>query len=172
MQFSLIGNGDDQNITVFVEGQAPKVAHSSHPCFQKILDKAVAGDSEGILELFDMTQTTSDQLREFDSLSDRISVSGGKLFLDGDEIHNSLADQIVRFIKNDEDWLPLVNFYENLLANPSEKSREQLYTWLSAHDFTITEDGYILGCKGAKLDENGVPHSIHSGTAIVDGEEI
>src|SRR5690606_6818039 len=54
---------------------------------------------------------------------------------------------------------------------PDKRSREQLFTWLQSHEFTITEEGDILGYKGVRLthDENGFT-SISTGTAYVDGK--
>ena len=66
-----------------------------------------------------------------------------------------------------------MNFYENILSNPNEHSREQLYGWLANYkSFTITYDGYIVGYKGVKTDADGNRWSTSSGKAIVDGEEV
>src|ERR1019366_5793465 len=56
----------------------------------------------------------------------------------------------------------------NVASNPNEHSREQLYSWLDARDFTITSDGNLVGYKGVKSDLK----SVHSGPGIVNGEAI
>jgi hypothetical protein len=42
------------------------------------------------------------------------------------------------------------------MTNPQEHSRDQLFTWLDRHDFTITDNGDFVGYKGCALDAEGV----------------
>ncbi len=98
------------------------------------------------------------------SLSERVAVENGTVFFDGDPIHTTLTDQILRFLRENLPVEPLVRFWENLAANPSEHSREQLYNWLRNRDFTITDDGCFLAYKGLREDLG----SIHAGPAYVD----
>jgi hypothetical protein len=169
MQYSLVGTEEGQNITVFVDGAAPLVAHSSHPNFAQILERVLNND-ESAIDLFDIASAAG---KKFDKVTERVSVANGKLYLDGDRIDNALADQVGRFMREGvEDWKPLVNFFENVQSNPNEHSREQLYTWLKAADFTITPQGYIVGYKGVKSDKNGGYVSISQGPAIVDGVAV
>lgn len=170
LQYTIIGNEDgESNIVVFVAGQAPQVASQSHPNYDRIVEGALAGD-DSIIELFDIAATAA---QKFQRLSDRITTANGRLYLDGEEVNNALATQVVRFLDEGvEDWKPLVAFFENVQSNPNEHSREQLYEWLSRRDFTITTDGMIVGYKGVASDGNGGYKSIHSGKAIVDGEIV
>lgn len=170
LQFTLIGNEDgDSNIVVFVPGSAPQVAHSSHPNFDAIIEGARAGD-ESIVSLFDVAATVAEK---FQRLSERVTTRYGKLYLDGVEIDNALTEQVLRFLDaGEQDWLPLVRFFENVQANPNPHSREQLYTWLADRAFTITADGLIVGYKGVAVTAEGEYVSIHSGRAIVDGQEL
>ena len=167
MQYTLVGTEDGSNIVVFLPGQTPLVAHSSHPNFAQIVE-AVMADDESVVDLFDVAATAA---KRFDRLSERVTVANGRLYLDGEEVDNSLATQVVRFLGDGvDDWKPLVAFFENVQANPQEHSREQLYTWLAKRDFTITHDGLIVGYKGVRSDGNGGFTSINTGKAIVDGE--
>lgn len=166
IQYHLIRNEDgESNIVVFIPGSAPQVAHESHPNFEKILAGAVKND-ESILALFDVAATVGAKFRR---LSERVTTRFGKLFLDGVEVNNALTEQVLRFMEEGvEDWQPLVNFFENVQSNPNEHSREQLFNWLSQEDFTITDDGMIVGYKGVT---SGLM-SINSGKAVVDGEVV
>lgn len=166
MQYTLAVTDEGSNITVFVEGQKPLVAHSDHPSFEKIRDGVLAND-ESVLGLFDLAATAG---AKFERLSERVTTAAGRLFFDGEEVDNALATQVVRFIKEDvEDWKPLVAFFENVEQNPNQHSREQLYTWLVKEDFTITQDGLIVGYKGVSKNAAGEFVSVHSGTATVNG---
>lgn len=169
MQYTLVGTEDgSKNLTVFVPGGRPLVAHSSHVNFDAILEGVLAGD-ESVLDLFDAAATAA---TKFERLSDRITSANGRLYLDGEEVDNSLTQQVVRFIgEGMDDWKPLVRFFENVQMNPNAHSRENLYRWLSDRDFTITEEGLIVGYKGVRPGQSdGEFFSINSGRAIVDGE--
>lgn len=167
IQYSLIGNGQDSNITVFVNGEV-YVAASTHPNFDAIVAAAVRGD-ENIADLIDVTVVVSKKLEK---LSERVSVSNNRIYFDGDEIDNVLTKQILRFIEEDvSDWKPLVNFFENVAANTNEHSREQLYRWLQERNFTITEDGSFIAYKGVAVQNDGQYVSISHGTAFVNGEQ-
>jgi len=166
MQYTLVGTDDGSTITVYVKGGEPMLAHSSHPNFDAILEGVLA-DDEAVVDLFDISRTAASR---FEKLTERVSVAHGKVYLDNEEVNDAIAEQITRFIDEGvEDWKPLVAFFENVQANPNDHSREQLYNWLSKRDFTITEDGLIVGYKGVAIDGDQFV-SIHSGRAIVDGE--
>ena len=173
MLYSVVSDdAGNSNVTVFIPGGDPPVlvCHSSQPNFEAIVEACLAGESEGIEELFDLGVVVADR---FQSLSERVSVSNGHVYLDGDLVDDTLTKQIVRFLdENVEDWKPLVNFFEKVQANPNEHSREQLFRWLDRHDFTITQDGDIVGYKGVAKNSNGVLVSQHSGSAIVNGEQV
>lgn len=166
VQFTYVENNDGAVITVFVRGQKPQAANSDHPNFDAILAGAFDGDPS-VIDLFDVAQTVA---KKFERLSDRVTVANGRLYLDGEEINNALGDQVLRFLNQGvDDWKPLVNFFENVLANPNEHSREQLYSWLVNKNITITPSGMIVGYKGVTHDNAGSYKSIHSGKALVDG---
>jgi hypothetical protein len=166
ISYTMVGDGDESNIVVFGEGRT-RIAHSSHPRFDEIVRGAIAGD-ESVLDLFDLADSA---VKHFDRLSERVTTAHGRLYLDGEEIDNALTAQVLRFLDEGvDDWRPLVAFFDNVQANPSEHSRTQLYSWLAADDFTITQDGLIVGYKGVAKDEGGALVSVNSGRAIVDGE--
>ncbi len=167
MQYTLLGSGEESNITVFIPGRDPVAAHSSHPNFEEIVSLVMEGD-EAAFDLFDIAQTVS---TKFESLTERISTANGILYLDGEEVHNSLTEQVLRFLRAGvPDWIPLVNFFEKVQQNPQPYSREQLFSWLDSEDFTITSSGLILGYKGVRKDANGKLTSINQGKAIVNGQ--
>lgn len=161
--------GELRTVQVVVNGEL-HVAANTHPNFEEIIRRAALGD-ESVVELFDVSKTVE---KKFEDLSERISVRGGRVYFDRDEITDqpALTSQIVSFLQDGEDFGPLVNFYEKLMSNPNEHSREQLFRWLDTHKFTITDDGDIVGYKGVSVDSDGIYRSIHAGPAIVDGEPV
>jgi hypothetical protein len=164
--FQHVGDSDESTIFVYVAGESKvRVAHSTHPYFGQILQGAIDGD-ESIVDLFDLAEAAASK---FEPLSERVSVSNGKLYLDGEQIAGPLVEQVLRFIENgQDDWKPLVAFFEIVQSNPNEHSRTQLYAWLAGEQFTITQDGLIVGYKGVKKSAEGF-ESISHGKAIVNG---
>lgn len=160
--------GEHTYITVFhPDHPVPLIADSSHPNFAEIESLFLDNDAEHPSpEMFDPSVEVA---KKFEKVSRRVSVSGGQIYFDGDRVDNALTKAIVRFIEEGvEDWKPLVRFFEKVADNPQEHSRTQLYEWLDRHEFTIAENGDIVGYKGCKgtIEE---PLSIHFGPGIVDG---
>lgn len=179
--YTLVGTGDEANIVAFVSGlSAPLVADSTHVGFMSIVDfcdaAASAGgdlDNEAVGELVSLFDTEKAITTAFNRLSERVSAKDGKLYLDGVQIHGTIVDVIVRSLRQGlNDATPLIAFIENMAVNPNPESVNQLYDWLSAADVTIDTDGMIVGYKGVIDNGDGTFKSIHSGRAIVNGQEV
>lgn len=175
--FTKIGTGEGEgNVVAFIPGDPmPLAAHSSHPNYDKIIGllegkiEAIAADD--FRGLFDVGRAVAARFKE---LSERVTVKGGHVYFDGDEIDSSLTRTILRFMDEGvEDWRPLVAFFENVQQNPNGHSRQQLYDWLNARDgVSITEDGEIVAYKGVTGSAEGGYKSVHSGQAIVNGQVV
>lgn len=83
-----------------------------------------------------------------------ISDSCGGLYLLNGVLHCNdykieplLASRIIRIYKERFDLVPITLFLENLMSNPSERSREQLYGFIEACNLPITADGHFLAYK-------------------------
>ena len=157
-------------LTVFVPGaDRPLTADSTNANWDAMVKGVLSGDDK-VIDLFDIASTAA---RKFQRLGERVTAANGRIFLDGDEIENALTKQIIRFLEDGEDdWEPLVKFFEKVLSNPNEHSREQLYVWLDRHNLTISEQGDMVVYKGCKRGLDGILRSTVSGPAIVDGVEI
>jgi hypothetical protein len=168
MKYNLVQmeDGGEANLTVVHNGEM-YVATDTHPNFARIVAGLATGD-ESVVELFDVQKTAQ---KRFERLSERVTVSNGKVYLDGEEVDNALTQQVINFINAGvEDFKPLVNFFEKVENNPNAHSRVQLYTWLRDRDITLTEDGNFIAYKGVKV-ENGEYFSISTGKAISNGIE-
>lgn len=166
LQYSLIRNSGGEVITVFANGNMYS-ALDTHPNWTAI-KAGVEADDASVIDLFDIGVTAQ---ARFEKLSDRVSVKSGKVYFDNQPTHNALTEQVVRFIEaGQEDFGPLVEFFEKVQSNPNEHSREQLYSWLDVHDFTILPNGNFVGYKGVRVNGDSY-ESISHGTAISDGVE-
>lgn len=174
MQSSIVTMGGETFITVVVPGdpKSPYAAGPDHPNFDSIMAAALADESDGIADLFDVGVAVA---RRFERLTERIAVVNGQITLDGDVVDTSLTKQVLRFLDEDvDDWQPLVLFFEKVQSNPDPVSRDQLYTWVEAQNITITEDGDLVCYKGVERDGDGGFRSVHSGAnnVLVDGESV
>jgi len=165
-KYNLVSDGTNASVTVFEDGDM-LVANSDNPNWEQIVEALLVG--EPVADLINLVQAVA---KKFERLTTRVSISGDQVYFDGDPVNNTLTAQIVRFLNEGWDFEGLVNFYERVAANPSAHSREQLYTWLEAHNFTIDKDGYILMYKGVRDNGDGTYGSIHAGPAIVNGQEV
>ncbi len=164
--------GEDQFLSVFMQGVSPDPIHSSHPNFDEVLRGVQSGDTS--LDYAGLIDVSAAVAARFESLTRRVSVANGVIYLDGDPVHSAVTDQVVRFMDEGvEDWKPLVQFFEKVQANPCDHSRGQLYAWLSnRRGISISGVGNIVGYKGVERSEDGTLLSIHSGSATVDGRPV
>lgn len=152
----LILDGEPTAVTVVHDGEIYQALAESHPSFNLILERLNAdANDESVVGLFDVQKALD---VEFKRVSERITVKGGEVFFDGDVLHNGVSKQIIRFVTEGlVDRLNAVaNFTEKVMTNPQAHSREQLFTFLDKHDFTITDDGDFVGYKGCNLNSDGV----------------
>lgn len=164
VKFNHVRVGDVASVTAFIDGEM-YVADNTHPNWKQILNGLDDGDTS-VTDLFDISAVA---VKRFDRLSERVSVANGRVFFDGEEVDNALTKKVAEFVNAGvENFKPLVKFFENVMVNPNEHSREQLYVWLTRHDFPINDDGHILAYKGVKADDSKFV-SINTGTATVDG---
>lgn len=173
VKYSLVGDENGQTLTVvFSDGEVATVP-AVHGGFKAVLNYILTTeddqvDERWIKENLDIIFKAGTQLTQ---LSERVSLIGNRLLFDGDEINQSIADHILRLVSESDEngWKPLVLFLEKVQTNPSEASRESLYSWLVDREFTISEDGDFIAYKGVQVGKDGESLSINHGEAFVDG---
>lgn len=163
----------EEFVTVFdPDLESPLIATDQHPRWDEIVEALYGEDAEDVTlteieDLFDLSKAVA---RVFRNLTERVSVANGRVYFDGDEVHEAITGHLVRALEDaDEDTAySLAAFMENVAANPSDHSREQLYEWLDRRDFTITPEGEVIAYKGVTSDLKSIRH----GKAIVNGEAV
>ncbi len=171
--FSIIGREDGTSyLTVYVPGRDPISVANDHPNHDEIVRRLRADDltDEELVALADISEGVK---IAFERITTRVVVRNGAVYFDGDEVHDSITDAIVRALEQDTDedtWIALALFLEKVAANPQAHSREQLYDWLAAHRFTLTPDGDIVAHKGMRVRDEGYVPSYGHGKVIVNGE--
>lgn len=168
ISYHLITGGQGDNVVAYNPNSDQPLyqADSRHPHWQAILDGLANGD-ENVFELFDVK---GGMIKRLQALSDRVSYDGQNVRFDGDVQSGPLADHLIRCLEQGlADYAPIVKFWEKVAQNPDARSREQLFSWLKTHQFTISTEGDIVGYKGVVADTTHGFASSNHGTAFVNG---
>lgn len=166
MRATIFKNGDYSNLTAAVvnpdTGQTELLGiDNSHPYWEDIVDAVYDGDEDAVLALMDLEVAVENTFRQ---VTERITVSNETVYFDGEPVHNSLADAILR-AGSPDGLLSLAKFMEKAYSNPRRHSRDNLFNWLNTHAFTITPEGDLIGYKGVGKNLK----SITGGPGIVNG---
>lgn len=137
---------------------------NSHPNFDAI--RAIVLDPEA----------TEDQLRPLvdipkaivDFTDGDVTVVDGALFYKGYEVKNTLANLILRFIKEGKATAaePFKKFLAKAFLNPDPRAAADLYDWVVQSGLPITPEGNILAWKAVRQDYG----SIHASGVGPDGQ--
>lgn len=92
--------------------------------------------------------------------------SDGQLYAIGDEkpIHNAIGKKLLSFLQEGLPCEPLINFWNNLKQNPSDRSIQQLYNFLEKNHHPLTDDGCFLAYKKVTKMPDGSLKDSHSRT--------
>lgn len=134
------------NITLNINNQ-PHIISKDHLNYAEIRKALDSSDIDMVLELVNVEQGLSLQFN-----NPKIVIKNGEILFNGKVIRNSLVDKIIKFYQEGLPFEPLVLFLENLLQNPTEYAIDELYIFLEAKDFAMTEDGCFLAYKRIRDD--------------------
>lgn len=132
----------DLNITLVIEGSTHAIGpnHSNHT---EILEAIRNEDWLALPDLVDVPAAIANY-----SSGNVIVNEFGEVTYKGAEVHSVISSRITKFFKDGLPFMPLVNFLDNLMANPSRRAVEELYGFLENEGMPITEDGCFIGYKG------------------------
>lgn len=134
-------NGKNYNVSPEMNGYSLIVSRIKE--WQEDLDSRGAIEEE----LYDLLEASNRPLARGNA-----ELRDGKVFYCGQEVHSSLADRIIEIDRMGLPPEPMLRFLENVLQNPSEESREELYDFLQHKNIPITEDGCFLAYKAIRWD--------------------
>lgn len=113
---------------------------------------------DDVVELLDREEymeaiTVADATRRIEEFGEgKVTVIGGVVFYNGQELHNALTRRILAMVKDGFNIEPMVQFLTNLMSNPSARAIQELYRFLEANSLPITPDGYFLAYKQVNSD--------------------
>ena len=152
MQYPYMVTGG--TITVLFEDKVV-VVHSTDSRFEPLLEHLKGThDRDTLEELIDKPKQIA---RMTEGL---VTVLGDQVQYAGEFVSDALALKLVDLLDAGFDARPWARFMDNLMKNPSYRSREQLYQFLERHGAPITPDGHFIAFKNVRQDFK----DIHSGT--------
>lgn len=146
----------DRSLTFYVEGQPYSVDRSA-PAYPELRDMIQTEDPD-IAKLISLTNPV-EAIRsavleaEADYLPrGLISVTRSSVTYNGTPLHGVIVDRIFDLMSEGFNIQPMVRFLENLMTNPTDFARDEMYLWLETSDLPITEDGHFLAYKSVRSD--------------------
>lgn len=130
------------NMIIVGDDYVPHIINkNTHPNFMDIVKCIQEKRWDDIADLINVN-------KKIDNWSNgNVSITDGVVYYRGRPVNTALGDMLVNLIKNKIDSQYFVNFMENLMQNPSNRSVEQLYTFLERNHMPITEDGCFMAYK-------------------------
>lgn len=126
----------------------------SAPNFGPLRDALIAGQWDRVPDLLTVKKSLENWARgEF-------TIDGSTITYKGDKLPADLTRRILDLSAKGEDPKAFFMFWERLQQNPSYRSVEQLWPFLSHKGIPLTTDGCFLAYKGVRIDYKDA----HSGT--------
>jgi len=127
------------------EGQVYSI-RDSHPNWQAAKAALLSQDWAGLQSAMDIPAAIKD-------LSEgNITITNGVLKYKDLPIHNVVTERILQLIQMDVPFRPLMKFLDKLMANPSRRAVNELYTFLRHKNMPFTPDGNFLAYKSIRRD--------------------
>jgi hypothetical protein len=146
----------DHSITAFVDGKMRTVLSGS-----KNFDLLYAHlmEPEHNPELILLWSDREQVVREAVSDS-KVEITNGEVYYEGQVVYGALTDKLLDMLDRGFDAGPWIKFLENLMRNPSYRSRQCLYEFLDHFHAPITPEGNFIAFKRVRPDWK----DLHTGT--------
>ena len=144
----------DDTITVFANGKIHTLTNTERT-WTRALKALHERDDQALLDAVNRIDT----LTRFCHKND-VVIEDSKITYRGRELHNCLTERLRKMAEDGMDIKPLANFLANVMENPSNRSVEELYSFLEHNNLPITPDGCFIAYKRIRDDWK----DCHSGT--------
>lgn len=128
-----------QSITVFVAGRQ-HVIGSDHSGFRALSEhlKGENHDADFITDCVDKAKFISRMTEG------NVTVHGATVYYKGQPVHGTLSVKLISMLDDGYDATPWARFMDNVMQNPSENSKQQLFDFLTSFNAPFTEDGCFV----------------------------
>lgn len=152
-----------KNIILVVNGKSHVISKDTHIAYVKIIEALKAQAWDDLVDLVEPKKAIVNFGKGY------VSIEGDTVMWKGQPFNNALSARMISMYQDGFPIDPMVRFMENLMANPSKRSVEQVYGFLEKNSLPITEDGYFLAFKKVRtdyLDIHSASISNHIGAVI------
>jgi len=134
-------------INLSINGKLKKVSYQTldeaSTAFAEILKIKENPTDENLVKLLPLIHEKTRMLIVNGFESD---VVDGQVYLEGfnTPVPEKLFEIIKEYSEKGFPMTPIVNFWKLLMANPDVRVRESLFDFISTHDFSLTDKGYMI----------------------------
>jgi hypothetical protein len=132
-------------LTIII-GQESFTVATDHPNYFNILNSLEDRNADHLKELIDVPTSVQNYSEG------NIRIQEGLFLYEGEELHNTLTERLMKLMVAGHPYQYIVNFLDNLMDNPSGRAVKELYTFLENRSLPITEDGCFLAYKSVRED--------------------
>lgn len=134
------------NFINIIEAGQTYVANSTHPNFDKAKQAIFDGNIETALNLINIKLGISKYSQG------KIRIENEEVFYADIKMDTGLTVRIIEAMAEGKEFKHLVNFFENLMLNPSRRAVYELFGFLQHNDIELTDDGHFMAWK--RVNEN------------------
>jgi hypothetical protein len=143
------------SISIFFNGKMASIP-ATYPSFSKLYEHLKLSEHD-----FDYVESLLDVPAMITRATyGKVTVVGSTVYAAGVALRSTIADRLISLMEEGFDVSTWLKFINNLIENPSERSRNCLFDFLDKHHAPLTEDGHFLAFKRVRADYK----DIHSGT--------
>jgi len=140
----------DQSLSVFVRNTLQTIP-AAHPGYDRLVahltDPALEDHDELLVaELLDKRELVSRLT------AGMVTVVGNEVFYRGAPVRSTLTEKLIQLLDAGMDATPWVWFLNNVMENPSDRSRECLYNFIDRFQAPLTPDGCFVAFKYVRED--------------------
>lgn len=180
MNIPYVSNGDDW--TFYVKGR-PIIITTSDPRYTDIVDAVFDGDQETLMDLLlktkeeiieeQIAKVSTEYIGDLKFVNTEINAGEmtTELSYKGITLPAVLGNKIISLWQRGcTNFDHFIAFIDNLLGNPSERAREELYTFLENARLPITQNGTFMAYKGVSSDLTSIRGNTN--TTVLKGERL
>ena len=135
----------DSSVTVIINGN-PLTMNSDNANYNNVIEALADGRYDCLEDMFD----TGKAIVAF--AEGNFEITDSEIRYKGELVHNHVVDRILAFMQNGLPYKPLLNFLDKLMANPSRRAVNELYTFLEHKNMPLTADGNFQAYKSVSAD--------------------
>lgn len=140
----------DNTITVIASQVHTISKASSEDTFNKVCDLIRKATSPEDWDVVIAEMTPRVALQHY--VGSNLEIHGSQILYKGEPVNNAIVPHILKMREGGYSVDPLMRFLERLLANPSMRSRNQLWRFVETNNIPIDEEGNLLLYKRVKDD--------------------